>query len=443
MLSGHVFAAEGIVLRTSVMPEEAWIGQRVILHVDALGENGWAQIKKIGDFDVPGAYLMRTESQGTRLQETIDGISYSGQRYELSLYPQRSGIIEVPTFPVEVTVKSWGVGAKETVHRARTPGATFACKVPPGAEAIRGLISTTSLTASQKWEPETDNPKVGDAVKRTITLQASDVSGMAFAPMQHPAIERLGIYPGEPIVEDASARGSLTGTRIETVTYVFERPGKIAIPGVVLSWWDVAALELKRVELPGLDLQVVGTLAAETGAVTQAEHQQNKPLLWLTLVATAIAAFLAVRYRGSVAARLTAWRDARRKTEAVYFRRLLRSIRSRNPNATLRDTMQWLDRINHQHSPARLDLFLARFGNLQVQEEAARLTQSCASGRKEWEPAAFSRGLSAARKRWRKAQLQSDAVARALPELNPIGTGRVETSRKLAGESSLRDGRNP
>ena len=103
--------------------------------------------------------------------------------------------------PVEVTIKEWGLNATETVHQAKIPSWTFTCKVPPGAKGIRDLISTTQLTSSQTWEPEPENLKVGDAIKRTVTLRAADVSGMAFAPMRHLEIEGLGSYPGEPTVE--------------------------------------------------------------------------------------------------------------------------------------------------------------------------------------------------------------------------------------------------
>ena len=113
------YSAGDIVLRAATEPAEAWVGQRVVLQVDVLGEGGWAQITRFGEVDIPGAYLIRTDSQGTRLQETIDGVSYTGQRYEVSVYPQKAGTIEVPPVPVEVTIKTWGAGASQTAQQSR------------------------------------------------------------------------------------------------------------------------------------------------------------------------------------------------------------------------------------------------------------------------------------------------------------------------------------
>jgi len=415
--SAFALAAEPIILRSSVSPEEAWLGQKVVLHIDVLAKDGWAQLKKTGDAEIPGAYLLRLETQGTRLNETIDGDSYTGQRYEFMLFAQRPGNITIPPVPVDVEVKRWGVGAATETHRMSTPNTVFVAQTPPGAEGIRGLISTSSLTASQKWEPELDDAGVGDAVKRTITLRAADVSGMAFTPMRYSEIENLGIYPGEPTVEDKFARGDLTGTRIETVTYVFERPGTFELPGIVYTWWDVRNQELKTIELPGLSMQVSGSVATESVPEEQTTRQTNAALKWAGVGALLLTVLFTLRPGGHIADRWTAWQKTRRDSEAAYFRRVLRSLRSGNREAMLRETMRWLDRINDEPRPARLDEFMRRYGNAGLQSAANGLS----GDREKLAVASFTRGLKAARKNWRRAQRVRKHAAGVLPGLNSAG----------------------
>ncbi len=101
--------SSGILIRTEVRPKEnIVVGQQVILQVDVLAPDGWAQIKGVRDFSVEGTQVVRYETQGTRLNETIQGQAFTGQRYELSLFPRRDGIVTVPSIPVEVEV-SWSV----------------------------------------------------------------------------------------------------------------------------------------------------------------------------------------------------------------------------------------------------------------------------------------------------------------------------------------------
>jgi hypothetical protein len=384
-----------------VTPEEAWVGQKVVLHVDVLAKDGWAQLKKVTDAEVEGAYLLRLESQGTRLSETIDGDSYTGQRYDFMLFAQRDGKITVPPVPVDVEIKTWGADAGTRIERLSLPLVEFVTRTPPGADGIRGLISTSILTASQDWDPETESPMVGDAIKRRITLRAEDVSGMAFAPTLHNAMENLGIYPGEPTVEDKYSRGDLTGTRVETVTYVVERAGDFELPSVELRWWNIDTEELQHIVLPGLTLQVTGRLAA-------ASQPKERPS-WSALIPLLVVIVALLVFGGRVLAGWTAWRQVRNESEATYFRRIRRSVRSGDQNAVLSDTMRWLDRINDDSQAARLDLFMQKYGDSQ--------TRAAVLDRRESDAMVFLSSLAAARKRWQQAQSGGEA-GYLLPDLN-------------------------
>jgi hypothetical protein len=402
--------AEPVILRTAVTPDEAWVGQKIILHVDVLAIDGWAQLRKVDDIEVSGAYLLRLETQGTRLNETIGDNRYTGQRYEFMLFAQRDGKLTIPPVPVDIEIKTWGAGGGSRIERMILPVVELIARMPPGAEDLQWLTSTSDFQADQDWSGETDHPKVGDAIERTISLRASDVPGMAFAPMRYNRIENLGVYPGEPTVEDKYARGDLTGTRLETVTYVFERAGNFEIPDVTFSWWDVAAGQLKHVVLPGLSVQVTGKASAESVPSETTARQKYTGLLWSTLLAVLLAAIVAFRFGGRGASRWKARRRARREAEARYFRRAIRSVRSGDRKAALRDTMRWLDRINTDTKPARLDQFLGQYGNSEAPEAAI-----------DWEnlkSAELARNLKVARKRWRQAQRGTVRSSELLPELN-------------------------
>jgi len=410
MNGSHALGAEPVILRTAVTPDEAWVGQKIILHVDVLAKDGWAQLRKADDIEVSGAYLLRLETQGTRLNETIAGNHYTGQRYEFMLFAQRDGKLTIPPVPVDIEIKTWGAGGGSRIERMMLPVVEFIARTPPGADDLQWLTSTSDFQADQDWSGETDQPEVGDAIERTISLRASDVPGMAFAPIRYNRIENLGIYPGEPTVEDKFARGDLTGTRLETVTYVFERAGSFEIPDVTFSWWDVAAGQLKHVVLPGLSVQVIGNAGAESVPLETTARQEFTGLLWPTLLAVLLAAIVRFRFGGRGVRRWKARRRARSEAEARYFRRAVRSVRSGNRKAALRDTMRWLDRINTDTKPARLDQFLGQYGDSEAPEASI-----------DWEnlkPAELAKDLKVARKRWRQAQRGTVQASELLPELN-------------------------
>ncbi len=412
-------AAGGIVLRTAVEPTEAWVGQRVVLQVDVLGEDGWAQISRFGDVDLPGAYLIRTDSQGTRLQETIDGVSYMGQRYEVSVYPQKAGVIEVPPLPVEVTIKTWGADALQTAQQRQTPAVTINAKLPPGAEAIRGLISTTRLTATQEWTPAIEAPRVGDALQRTVTLQAEDVSGMAFAPLEYADLPGVGIYPAEPEVADSADRGALTGSRSEAVTYVFERAGSVRIPDIQVTWWNVSTEKLETIILRGHELEIAPGPAGTAGATgLSASARLNVRDLWLPGAILLVLVALLSRFGRQLAKRWSAWRWYRQESEARYFKSALTSVRSKNARLALRDVMRWLDRINEGLAPAQLQAFMTRYADDDGQVEIDRLLDAVATQGRLADPTRLIRVLMDMRMRWREARRSDSAGVFVLPDLN-------------------------
>ena len=412
-------AAGDIVVRTAVEPAEAWVGQRVVLKVDVLGEDGWAQIKRFGDVDLPGAYLIRTDSQGTRLQEIIDGVSYTGQRYEVSVYPQKGGVIDVPPLPVEVTVKTWGVGASQTVQQKQAPAATINAKLPPGAEAIHGLVSTTRLSATQEWTPTIEAPRVGDALQRTVTLQADDVSGMAFEPLQYAELPGVGMYPSEAEVADSTDRGTLNGRRTEAVTFVFERAGTVRIPDIQLTWWNVSAEKLETITLPGREVQIAPGPAGTAGATgASAAQRSGFRDLWLPGALLLVATGLLLGFARPVVKRWNAWRRRRLESETRYFKRALGSVRSQNARVALRDIMRWLDRVNDGQAPAQLRACVHRYGVGDAQVAINRLLDAVATDGRLADPAPLIRALSTMRMRWREARRPRPDAAFVLPELN-------------------------
>jgi hypothetical protein len=415
---------EQVILRTSIKTEGTiWVGQRVLLLLDVLVSEGWAQIKNVPAFEVAGAYVLRLQSQGTRLNETIKGNSYSGQRYEFSIFPQRGGDISVPSVLIEVEIKRWGSQANKQSEQLKTPPVEFRAQVPQGTEGIQGLISTTGLKARQSWEPDSREFKVGDAIKRVIFFSAEDVAGLAFTPLRFPPHESLGIYSGEPTVEDSYNRGVLTGKRTETVTYVFENEGKVELPEIVITWWDLKNKKLRQERLPALELNIDSS-AIIASATIESDASEKKTLLTprfliVTIILISLLGFF-LRFRNAIQSRWKTWQHHRNETERAYFHRFKKASRSGDPVATTNCLMRWLDRIHPDTGTARLDQFLNKFGDEKTRLEAERLFKSIKPGDKyKWDGSVLLSGLDLARQRWKQIQRKKEISYHILPPLNP------------------------
>ena len=90
---------------------------------------------------------------------------------------------------------------------------------------------------------------MGDAFTRTVTRSAPDVPAMAFPPLPVTDLDGTAAYPKPPVVRDHSERGTFTGTRIDSVTYVCERAGTGTLPALEFPWWNVRTQTLEEITL--------------------------------------------------------------------------------------------------------------------------------------------------------------------------------------------------
>jgi hypothetical protein len=418
-------ADEGVVLRASIEPKtDIWVGQQVRLLIDVLAPDGWAQIRKFHPFEVPGASVLQVESQGTRLSETISGAAWTGQHYEWLVFPQRAGAITIPPIVVDVETKDLATQEVTPLPHQQTPAVAFQAALPPGADQEHGLISTTRLEATQTLEPAIAEYKVGDALKRSISLRAAAISGMAFEPLQYAPVAGVGIYPTEPVVQDAVNRGSLTeGRRTESVTYVFERQGNYVLPDVTVTWWDLGEKRLRREVLPGPHVRVVATDPATTASGGTAAPASGTQLRWLGIVVAVVgiaAVGAGLYWRQAIRARYQDGRLARTNSEAAYFRRFTAAARTGDVRRTLNAVLHWLDRLEVGTVPTQLEHFVQRYGDEAVRHEAQQLEHLVGTGRQEaWDAAPLLHGMTRARQRYLQASRRQSLRRTVVPPLNP------------------------
>jgi hypothetical protein len=220
--------------------------------------------------EVKGGYLIQSDSSTVKLNETRGNVQWQGLRYTLLFYPQRSGRLEVPSFEVQFTARA-DFGSEPERFQRHTPTIAIDARLPPGAESGELLVTTDSFSMEASWTPpvHADGPlelKVGDSLRLEITRQAQDVPGMVFAPLPGFSIDGLAAYPDPPQVNDRINRGSLTGNRTDSVTFICERAGSYTIPELKFQWWDPAQEVLSERVTPSLELAVADNPAYRSGS---------------------------------------------------------------------------------------------------------------------------------------------------------------------------------
>lgn len=357
---GIVFSAAEVIIRTKAEPSSPWVGQKVTLTIDVLAQDGWATIDTFPSIDVYGAYLHRYETQGTRLNETMGGASYSGQRYEVLLFAHKSGELTIDSFPVEVSIKTWGIDASIRSEKLSSEPLVLSISSPDGVNSGDYLPATSNLTAKQVWSSENKEFQTGDAIERTVTRKAENVSAMVFAPFEPVEVDGLSCYPGQPEVNDSFNRGFLTGARIDRVSCILERTGEFTLPEITVSYLNISEKKLDSVLLPGFTFSVVGSSEGLVSSAVTVSTEKDKRI-WLLLAASGSLLCICLYYfREELLGIVQQRREEKHNSEQYLFGQVERAAQSGDKNTMLAAIMRWLDRLPEIQQPARLDEF-ARF----------------------------------------------------------------------------------
>ena len=100
----------------------------------------------------------------------------------------------------------------------------------------------------QSVEGALPNLKVGDAVIRTVTIEAEGIPAMLLPPLTLVAPTGIAVYPDPPSLQDRSDSRTdvLTATRIDRATFMLQQPGDYVLPAIDLAWWNLGDQTIQR-----------------------------------------------------------------------------------------------------------------------------------------------------------------------------------------------------
>jgi hypothetical protein len=410
-----------------------WVGQQVAFHVDLLSPTFFSGTPTFDVPNLPSAVLMKVDERPTLSTEQIDGMTYSIQRHAFVLFPQRAGTLVVPAFQVRFEVAP-AFGKPPVAQNVTLGSLKVEVEMPPGADGLSMLISTTDLIVDDQWSPalsadRTLHLKVGDALTRTLTRRATDVTGMVFPPVSFGSHNGLGVYPKPPDVEDSTQRGDFTGQRVDTVTYICETVGTYRLPALSMPWFDVDDAQLKRVELPAVTLEVVeNPKLAVDAPMPQTPQPRSIANVWWWLggvvVIISIVAWWLPRVYRPLVTRFSIWRSRRTERETAYFARLKTACQSGDPAMAYEAFTHWIDCMNDGNGVDTIHQFVHHAEDAILRDQTEQLEQrlfaASATPREAWSGQLLYQRLAAVRKQMHPRTTRFDWQAQqALPPLNP------------------------
>lgn len=328
------------ILKTEFEANQAVPGQPLILRITVLVPTWMPKPPVYPSFEVLNAITRLPSRASSPTSVPIDGETWSGIVRSYRIYPMMAGRFEIPSKTIQVTYAD-PVTRDPVVVDLKTDAVVFEGIVPEEGKGLSPFIAANELSLTQSIEGTPEDMKPGDAVVRTITASVKGVSPIFLPPFLPDAGDTgVSVYPKEPVVTESENRGILSGSRVESVTYVAASGGRFELPPIKLNWFDLGSNQVENITIEGLEMLVRGDPAPAA----------EEPFDWQTAVSTAAVALavlavlwlLARRFEPRIRNSLTHWQQRRRASEAYAYKLAETAFEAQDLNLAMSTSSTWI-----------------------------------------------------------------------------------------------------
>lgn len=236
------------------------VNEQIVLTIDVSTPRWFLGPTTIGKIDIPNLIVKQRNQLATNYTDRKGGVTWSHQRWEITLYPQSSGTFTIPQIPVTATIA--GEGGKKTQGTVTTHEFSFKAALPDAQLTDKKQwFAASKVSVTQNWQSSHDQLKVGDAITRTLTITADDSLSILLPQwLEGQSTPHYQAYADPAKLVDKSVRGDYQSTREDKVVYVMQQGGEVTFPDFNVVWWNSDKQRVETIHIEGKSFQVKHTL---------------------------------------------------------------------------------------------------------------------------------------------------------------------------------------
>lgn len=252
-------------------PTKAAPGQHMVLNILLGVDSYFAKAAELSLPEIDHALVLLND-RAINSSENSNSKRFATQLWEVNVYPNREGILVVPSFTVRFT---------RAVHRNNEISQQGIevdieqllglVSMPAAMKGLSGFMVSTDVEINDEWIlPEGKETFTrGDIFQREISISAKDMTAMNM-PQFNPRVARgMSITLAEPSLASSNGRDGARARMVQQITYVIEKPGQFSLGGESISWWNPEEatredyrFESKAINAGGIPWHWVLTVAA-------------------------------------------------------------------------------------------------------------------------------------------------------------------------------------
>ncbi|WP_066015004.1 BatD family protein [Endozoicomonas atrinae] len=268
-----------LLMTADVSSESIYVQQELIFTLKILFSVQLYDDNRLSAMDISDA-LIQQLGETRKLDTIINGIRYRGFELKYSIHPQSVGEMIIPSLtftgvaaePRDPFGSIFSSGGKPVL--ARSPELNIEVKPrPENYPASETWLPARNVSIQEKWSQPLDSLTVGDAITRTITVDADGLSAAQLPPILMSQPKGVNSYPDKSGTEDREMADGVQGQRTDSIAMIPTRPGKITLPAIEYTWFDTESGEIKTSRLPATEIDV----AVDPNANTLTPPTVNSP----------------------------------------------------------------------------------------------------------------------------------------------------------------------
>lgn len=255
-------------LEVDVTPKKVYPQQQVLVRL-RISRGDQLENESITPFELAGAQV---EKLSQRSHQTVK----NGKKQEITeivyaVLPEKSGTIVIPQVRYHGEVMQGGI-TQRNFGNLRDFGNLFqkrgrrifstseqqTVEVKPMPSGFKGWwLPADKLVIEEMWQPDPPLFRVGEPVTRTVAIFANGAFGNQIPEISFVYPAAIKGYADQPVIETEKTSEGLKGMRKEKWALIPNQAGKIKLPGISVSWWDVSRDELRTAVIPSKIINVL------------------------------------------------------------------------------------------------------------------------------------------------------------------------------------------
>ena len=210
--------------------------------------------------------LIERLGQEASYRTQISGRTYQVVERQYALTPQASGPLQIPP----VTLNARRSQGRGFFNRGQAIGVAsravnLQVKPRPASYTAEPWLPARSLRLQEQLS---DGPAtVGEPLTRTLTLATVGLPQSLLPALEMPPTDRYQVYSDQPARNGGAQDGWLVSQMEQKIAVVPSKPGRLSLPSLELTWWDVTTDRQRTARVPERIIDVLPATGA-TATVT-------------------------------------------------------------------------------------------------------------------------------------------------------------------------------